>query len=128
MSCPSSVTDNRSRNRRNDESAEGGLLCMLAGALAGALLGALDLFTMVCTAAKAAQLSVARASALVRWTALGRIILIFLAMALGAAVFGQPTFLCMAATYVAVRLAGLFVVAARKPEVRAEQGRGPACR
>ncbi|MDI6637577.1 MAG: hypothetical protein PWR07_966 [Bacillota bacterium] len=101
---------------------------MAAGSLAGALLGALDLLTMVRMARKAAVLSPARASAVVRWVALGRVALIFLAMALGAMVLNQPAFLCMAVTYIAVRLGGLFVVAGRHSEARAEQGRGPACR
>ncbi|MGE5594356.1 MAG: hypothetical protein ACM3X3_11855 [Betaproteobacteria bacterium] len=86
---------------------------MAAGSLAGALLGALDLLTMVEMAKKAATLSATRASALVRWVALGRMALVFGALALGAMVLSQASFLCMAAAYIVVRLGGLFVVAAR---------------
>lgn len=101
---------------------------MAAGLLSGALLGALDLLTMVRMARKAAALSPARASALVRWVTLGRIALIFLVMALAATHLSQQAFLCMAATFIAVRLSGLLVVAGRNSEARAERGRGPVCR
>ncbi|MGE5588859.1 MAG: hypothetical protein ACM3ZO_11695 [Clostridia bacterium] len=96
---------------------------MAAGLLAGALLGALDLFTMVRMASKAAALSPARASTLVRWTALGRMVLIFLVLALGAMVLNQPAFLCLAASYIGVRLCGLLVVTGRHPGARARRGR-----
>ncbi|HHY32113.1 MAG TPA: hypothetical protein GX515_03660 [Firmicutes bacterium] len=86
---------------------------MAAGSLAGALLGALDLLTMVQMAKKAAALNPNRASALVRRVALGRMALVFGALALGAMVLGQTSFLCMAAAYIVVRLGGLFVIAAR---------------
>ncbi len=86
---------------------------MVAGLLAGALLGALDLLAMLQMARKAATLGASRATAVMRWGALGRMACVFLALVLGAMALGRPSFLCMAATYVVARIAGLFVVAAR---------------
>lgn len=86
---------------------------MTAGFLAGALLGALDLFTMTLMARKAAGLGVARASRLVRWGTLLRFAGTFGGLLLGAATLRQPAFLCMAGAYVVVRLGGLFVIASR---------------
>ncbi|MEW6230017.1 MAG: hypothetical protein AB1700_18350 [Bacillota bacterium] len=86
---------------------------MTAGFLAGALLGALDLFTMTFMARKAAGLGVARVSRLVRWGTLLRFACIFTGLLLGAATLRQPVFLRMAGAYVVVRLGGLFVIVSR---------------
>ncbi|MCR4402463.1 MAG: hypothetical protein NUW12_06725 [Firmicutes bacterium] len=96
---------------------------MAAGLLAGALLGALDLFTMVRMSNRAAELSPARASTLVRWVAAGRVVFVFMMLALGAMALDQPAFLCLAASYVGVRVSGLLVVAGKHPCTRAERRR-----
>lgn len=86
---------------------------MAAGFLAGALLGALDLFTMTFMARKAVDLELAGASRLVRWGTLLRFTGTLAGLLLGAVTLRQSAFLCMAGAYVAVRLGGLFVISSR---------------